>query len=77
MQLYFFHLRRGEEVVLDPEGIRVADLGEAREVAIADARALIIEHLKRDGPVPLDDAIEVTDEHGAVLLAVALRQALG
>jgi hypothetical protein len=76
MPLYFFHVRRRGMVIPDWEGTRVASIDEARVIAISDARALIIEHLKTDAPVPLDDGIDIADEHGAVLHTVTFKEAL-
>jgi hypothetical protein len=65
MQLYFFHLCDGEDVLLDPDGVHleVADLEraalrEARSIISADALA---------GIIRLDERIDVFDEAGALV----------
>jgi hypothetical protein len=77
MPRYFFHLSRRGQVILDPEGTELADVGEARREALLNARDLIIRILVTDEPVPLDDYFHVADKLGSVLHTVTLKEALG
>jgi hypothetical protein len=74
MALYFFHLRNGIDVLLDPDGRRLAfagvpgaALGEARAIIAADARA---------GRIDLDQSIEVQDSEGEVVHRIAFEDAV-
>ena len=76
MPLYFFNLRRTGRVVPDAEGVSFAGIDEAVREAFLDARALISDRLRTDEPVPLDDTIDIADEHGVVLFSITFEQAL-
>jgi hypothetical protein len=76
MQVYFFHLRRRGKLILDPDGTSLASSDEARRVAVLEARELIVTILKTEGRVPLEDGIDIADEHGAVLDTVTFKEAL-
>jgi hypothetical protein len=76
MPRYFFHLSRGEQVILDPEGTELADVKEARREAFLIARDVMIRVLKTAEAVPLDDYVQVVDEHGSMLHMVTLKEAM-
>lgn len=66
MPLYFFHLRDGDDILLDPDG-RVLEGPEAiAQRALAEARALISEEA-RLGRIRLDQRIDVEDAGGQVV----------
>ena len=74
MAIYFFHLRNGVDVLLDPDGRNLATtgipdaaLGEARAIISADARA---------GRIDLDQSIEVQDSTGEVVHRIAFEYAV-
>jgi hypothetical protein len=74
MAVYFFHLRNGVDLLLDPDGRRLAPagipgaaLGEARAIIAADARA---------GRIDLDQTIEVEDSGGEVVHRIAFEDAV-
>jgi hypothetical protein len=77
MPRYFFYLSRNGQVIPDPEGTELADLSEARSEAFLNARDLIIQILRSDEPLPLDDNVQVVDEHGSLLHTVTFKEALG
>lgn len=60
MALYFFHLRDGVDVLLDPEGRELDSVEKVAAAALADARALIADEV-RTGHVNLGQIIEVQD----------------
>lgn len=75
MPLYYFHLRDGDDVLLDPDG-RVLDGAEAiARCALAEARALTGEEA-RGGRIRLDQRIEVEDADGAVVHRLFFDQAV-
>jgi hypothetical protein len=77
MPWFFFHLRRNGQIIPDPEGARLTGIDEAQAEAKLAARELIIDHLKTNQPLLLDDGIDVTDEHGTVYYTVTFEEALG
>jgi hypothetical protein len=72
---YFFHLRDGSDVLLDPEGRRITDPTTIPELALEEARSLM-SHEVLDGRIRLDQRIEVEDEAGAVVHALEFADAV-
>src|SRR5215217_4133640 len=66
---YYFHLRDGTDVLLDPEGRRLADLSGITALALAEARSLI-SHDAKDGRIRLNQRIDVEDAAGSVVCSV-------
>lgn len=60
MVLYYFHLRDGVDVILDPEGRELADTASVRAMALRDARSIISDDA-RQGVIKLDQRIDVED----------------
>ena len=79
MRRFYFHLRAGDELVPDEEGIDLPDLSAARREAIAAARELLAEAIK-DGKPNVPEAFVIADEEGreidTVLLAAVLPENL-
>lgn len=63
MPRFFFHLF-DDVVVLDDEGVELADSEAAKAAAVVGARELICDQVRR-GRVTLHHRIEVEDERGA------------
>ncbi|MFL6722332.1 MAG: DUF6894 family protein [Sphingomonas sp.] len=74
MALYYFHLRDGVDVLLDPEG-RELDSGNIAEAALTEARAIISADA-RNGHVFLDQNIDVQDASGAIVHCIAFEDAV-
>ena len=64
MAHYYFHLRDGENVLLDPEGCSLPDPAAAAGRAMAAARSLLSADAL-EGRLDLDMRIDVADEAGA------------
>jgi hypothetical protein len=64
MSLYYFHVRRGNVIYLDHQGVDLADLRSAWDHALDDAAFLL-----RATPVGLDTErwIEVDDDFGHIV----------
>lgn len=75
MPRYFTHLYNSIGHLPDEEGVWLADLDEARQVAIINIRSLLSEELK-GGSVNLNGRIEVADESGKRLLVVPFAEAV-
>ena len=75
MQTYFFHLRDGEDVLLDPEGrqfpsidaLIAATLYEARDVVATDAKS---------GRINLAQRLEIEDDQGVIVHRLRLKDAV-
>ena len=74
MPLYYFHIHNHIDT-RDDEGVELADLKAAREMAIRAARAMMAENLMI-GRLWLDHWIEVENEAGQQVLALPFREAV-
>jgi hypothetical protein len=75
LALYFFHLRDGQDSLIDPDGREIADPGLIADVALKEARAIIGDDASR-GVIRLDQFIEVLDEANALVHQLPFRQAV-
>jgi hypothetical protein len=75
MPHYYFHIRDGEHLLVDDEGLCCDDMDAARFEARASARDLLAQEI-RHGVTPDGRKIEITDRDGAVVETVALRDVL-
>jgi hypothetical protein len=66
MTLYFFHLRDGSDLLLDPEGREVDSPDSIPGLALNDARS-ILGHDAARGRIALNQRIDVEDEHRNVV----------
>jgi hypothetical protein len=64
MPRYYFHLRDGEDILLDPEGRELNHPGAYEQMALNEARAIISDDAKA-GRIELRHRIEVEDEAGS------------
>ena len=74
MARYFFHLRDGEDILLDPEGIELADIEAVQKKALESARDTL-SHDMKDGVLDLKYRIDVEDAGGTVVYSLHLRDA--
>jgi len=72
MPLYYFHIRNGDKLELDPDGTELPDLEAAFAEAVKVARELVdeVDDLGRDA------AIEITDGAGDTVLTVSFSDTL-
>jgi len=63
MARYYFHLRDGEDVLLDPEGRELNHPGAYEQMALNEARAILSDEA-RGGRMVLGQRIDVEDEAG-------------
>ena len=75
MATYFFHLRDGHDVLLDPDGRELADHAAIVRVALMEARH-IIGHEAIAGSIKLDQHIDVEDSAGVVVHTIAFADAV-
>jgi len=75
VQTYYFHLRDGTDVLLDPDGRALPSLAAAAGVALLEARAIISAEAK-GGQISLDQSIDVEDEAGQVVHSLAFTEAI-
>jgi hypothetical protein len=79
MRRFYFHLRAGDELTPDDEGIDLPDFPAARREAILSARELLAEAIK-SGKQQVPDAFVISDGAGqaleTVLLAAVLPESL-
>lgn len=65
MPKYYFHIRDGQDLALDPEGAEFETLEAARKEAANSARELLAQRLLR-GDVIDGQAFELTTEDGDI-----------
>lgn len=75
MDTYYFHLRDGTDVLLDPDGRSLPSLGAVAGAALFEARAIISADA-RAGKIHLDQSIEVEDELGQTVCRIAFTDAV-
>ncbi|WP_409934801.1 DUF6894 family protein [Rhizobium leguminosarum] len=76
MPKYFFHIRRNDVFEEDLEGIDLASPEQAREEAVAAAREIVAEGIRRGDPA--DGAtFEIMTEEGSLVATVPFRSAVG
>lgn len=66
MPTYFFHLRDGEDRILDPDGRDLASIDAVVAATLNDARG-IIAHDAQEGQVKLAYHIDVEDAEGRLV----------
>lgn len=66
MSLYYFHLRDGEDRLLDPDGREIGSLEAVAAATLEEARQ-IIGHDARDGQIKLDYHLDVEDADGRMI----------
>ena len=79
MGIFYFHLKHGDGMIADVEGVLLPDLAAARHEALQSARKILADAIKTGKPV-VPDAVIVTDETGCTVdslhLAAVLPQTL-
>jgi hypothetical protein len=72
---YFLHMRRGEELIQDPDGTELPNLDAVRAEAIQGARQILAQNVM-SGSVVTGRKFEICDEQGKVLLVVPFSEAV-
>jgi hypothetical protein len=76
MPRYYCHIRQGDRLIEDPDGIERPDLDAARAEALDGVRGLIGEAIRYGRDDWLDEAIVITDETGRELMTIPFIEAL-
>jgi hypothetical protein len=69
MHRFYFHIRSGEEVIIDQEGMDLPDVNAARLEALAAARHILADAIK-SGKVDTPEAFVIADSNGSELETV-------
>jgi hypothetical protein len=75
MGLFYFHLWKGGELQIDPEGTDLKDTSEARREALLSAREMLAAAIKA-GREDVPEAFVIVDEAGRTVATVPLAAAL-
>lgn len=75
MPLYFFHLKDGEDTLIDAEGIELSGVDEAKASALLQARD-IVSHEALKGSINLAQRIEARDEAGVIVCSISFDDAV-
>jgi hypothetical protein len=76
MPWYYRHIRQGDQLIHDTDGVELADLDAARADALEGIRDILAEAIKRGNDVPIDDAIVITNKAGRELMTIPFSEAL-
>jgi uncharacterized protein DUF6894 len=66
MQTFYFHLRDGADILLDPEGRQLAGLDAVIGAALLEARSILGADAL-DGKIALEQRIDVEDDLGVII----------
>ena len=75
MQTYYFHLRDGTDVLLDPDGRLLPSLAAVAGAALFEARSIISADAK-SGKISLGQSIDVENEAGKLVHTIAFTDAV-
>jgi hypothetical protein len=75
MPRYFFHLRDGVDILLDPDGRELPDAAAAAQLALTEARSLM-SHEILGGVLHLSQRLDVEDSEGRVVHSLAFSDAV-
>lgn len=75
MARYYFHLRDGQDVLIDPEGREIADPSQIPALVLKEARSIISQDALA-GQIHLGQAIDVLDMSGQVVHHLSFRDAV-
>jgi len=75
MARYFFHLRDGSDVLLDPDGVEFGTLDLMRAAVLHNARSVMAEDVGH-GVLDLRFHIEVEDESGSIVYRLPFKHAV-
>ena len=76
MPLYYFHVCNGDGFTEDEEGRELADIEEARQIAIDGLRGILSEEMKA-GQLNMASFIEIEDESRDLVMIVPFEEAVG
>ncbi len=75
MPRYFLHVREAGDLVEDPDGVDFPDVAAARMEAVAAAREIMAEHIRKGLDVS-SWSFEVVDEDGRLIMSVPFSEAV-
>ena len=75
MGRFYFHLRAGDELTSDDEGMDLPDLSAAKREAMLSARELLAEAIK-SGKQTVPEAFVIADDEGRALDTISLAAVL-
>lgn len=72
---WFFHIRDADDLILDPEGVELANLDGARQEALRSLHLIGAEGLRHNMPIDVRE-IEIANQAGETLATVRFEGAL-
>ena len=75
MSKYFFHLRNGDDLLLDPEGIELDGPESIQAQALYEARS-ILSHDMMEGRIVLDQRIDIETSDRTVVYSLSFADAV-
>ena len=74
MPTFYLHIHNGTNDIDDGEGSELADVHDARRLAILGIRSIVAEEAKA-GRIDLRGRVDIADAGGATVMTVAFRDA--
>ena len=75
MSRYFFHIKEGDETIVDEEGEEFDTVESVRKVAVESAREIMSQDVL-NGRAPNGRTFVIADETGRTALALPFKEAL-
>lgn len=75
MPTYYFHLRNGSDILLDPEGRDLPNLNGIKHVALVEARALLSQEVL-NGRINLGQRLDIEDDSGRIVHSLPFVEAV-
>jgi hypothetical protein len=75
MAKYYLHIQNAHGHAEDEEGVEVASLAEAQELAVTGIRSLLSAEVM-NGTMNLKGRIDIADEQGTILVTVPFKDAI-
>jgi hypothetical protein len=75
MARFYFHIRRGKEVVMDEEGVDLPDVEAARKEGLLAAREILAEMVLHNEVVDGQE-FQIADDRGIVVATIPFRSVI-
>lgn len=75
MARYYFHLRDGQDILIDPEGREIADATEIPGIVLKEVRSMMSQDAL-EGQIRFNQSIDVLDMSGRVVCHLSFRDAV-
>lgn len=75
MARYYFHLRDGQDILIDPEGREIGDVSQIPALVLKEVRSMMSQDAL-EGHIRFNQSIDVLDMSGRVVYHLSFRDAV-